>query len=121
MTLATPLPLLETEVAPDWIDYNGHMNDAAYALVFSRAIDRFLDRIGLDDPTRRASGYTIYTLQVMIHYFKEAKQGDPLAVTGQLIKHDAKRFRIFAEMTLGTGGPRLAASEQVLVCVNRSG
>ena len=28
------LTLYETQVAPDWVDYNGHMNDAAFALVF---------------------------------------------------------------------------------------
>src|SRR5208282_5750543 len=66
-----PLPLYETEVAADWIDYNGHMNDAAYALVFSRALDALMDRIGLDAAARKASRRTLYTLQVMLHYFKE--------------------------------------------------
>ena len=30
------LPVLETTVVSDWVDYNGHMNDAAYAVVLSR-------------------------------------------------------------------------------------
>ena len=119
--IEAPLPLLETPVAPDWIDFNGHMNDAAYALVFSRAVDRFVDRIGLDEPTRKATRLTIYTLQLMIHYFKEAKVGESLAVTGHLLEHDAKRFRIFARMSLGSAGPLLATSEQVLICVDQSG
>jgi acyl-CoA thioester hydrolase len=119
--VAAPLKLLETTVAPEWIDFNGHMNDAAYAIVFSRAIDRFVDRIGLDEAARRASGRTIYTLQLMIHYFHEARLGDPVLVTAHLLEHDAKRFRIFEEMTLGRGGPRLAACEQLLVCVDQSG
>jgi acyl-CoA thioester hydrolase len=121
MVFDAPLLLLETVVQPDWIDFNQHMNDAAYALVFSRAIDRFVDRIGLAGPQRQILGKTIYTLQLMIHYFNEVRLGAPLAVTGQLLEHDEKRFRIFEEMTLGRGGPRLAACEQLLICIDQTG
>ena len=41
--------LLETSVHAEWVDYNGHMNDACYALVFSRALDGFIEQIGLVD------------------------------------------------------------------------
>lgn len=27
--------ILDTRVAPEWVDYNGHMNDTEYARVFS--------------------------------------------------------------------------------------
>ena len=33
------LPVYESAVAAEWVDYNGHMNDAAYALVFSRSVE----------------------------------------------------------------------------------
>ena len=33
------LKVLDTNVIPEWLDYNGHMNDAAYALVFSRSVE----------------------------------------------------------------------------------
>jgi acyl-CoA thioester hydrolase len=120
MRFLAPLPLMQTAVAAEWLDYNGHMNDAAYAHVFSRAIDRFAELVGLTEDNRRTTHRTIYTLQIMLHYFKEAKLGEPLAVVGQLIDHDAKRFHVFAEMTLGPDGPRLAATEQVLICVDQS-
>ena len=51
-----PLDVYATTVAGDWIDYNGHMNDAAYALVFSRSLDALMDRIGLDAATRKRTG-----------------------------------------------------------------
>ena len=73
------LVIYETEVAADWVDYNGHMNDAAYALVFSRAVDALMDRVGLDAAARKASRRTLYTLQMMLHYFKEASEGQALA------------------------------------------
>ncbi len=111
-----PLDIYATTVASDWIDYNGHMNDAAYALVFSRSIDALMDRIGLDASARRRTGQSLFTLQMMLHYFQEAREGDALAVTCHLIEHDDKRMRVWLELIDGKG-QRLAASEQLLVSV----
>jgi acyl-CoA thioester hydrolase len=108
-----PLKLMDTAVARDWVDYNGHMNDAAYALVFSRSGDALMDRIGLDAAARKASGRTLYTLQIMLHYFKEALEGAPLSVACQLLEHDSKRMRLWLEMRAGAEGDLLAASEQL--------
>ena len=110
------LPVLATTVVSEWVDYNGHMNDSAYALVFSRAGDALMDRIGLDAAARKRTGQTLFTLQVMLHYFKEAKEGDALAVSCHLLEHDDKRMRVWLVMT-GAGGERLAASEQLLLSV----
>src|SRR5438270_14016762 len=101
MTVKAPLALMNTAVAAEWLDYNGHMNDAAYALVFSRSIDELMIRIGLGPSVRQTTNLTIYTLQVMIHYLKEAKLGEPLAVQGQVLDHDPKRLRVWLEMTRG--------------------
>ena len=98
------LTLYDTVVASDWVDYNGHMNDAAYALVFSRATDALMDRIGLDAAARKSSGRTLYTLQVMLHYLQEASEGAPLFVACQLLEHDDKRMRIWLEMRAGRDG-----------------
>ncbi len=111
-----PLDVYTTTVSGDWIDYNGHMNDAAYALVFSRSVDALMDRIGLDAATRRRSAQSLFTLQMMLHYFREAREGERLAVSCRLLDHDEKRMRIWLEMFDG-GGQRLAASEQLLLSV----
>ena len=107
--------LLECVVIEDWIDYNGHMNDAAYALVFSRAGDAFMDDVGLDAATRKATGWTLYTAQVMLHYFKEAKLGAPLSVRARVLEFDEKRVRMWMEMFEGEA--RLAATEQLMLSV----
>ncbi|HEY3721637.1 MAG TPA: thioesterase family protein [Roseiarcus sp.] len=114
------LTLYDTVVASDWVDYNGHMNDAAYALVFSRATDALMDRIGLDAAARKASGRTLYTLQVMLHYIQEASEGAPLFVACQLLEHDDKRMRIWLEMRAGRDGPAVAASEQLLLSIDKN-
>ncbi len=110
----------ETAVAAEWVDYNRHMNDAAYALVFSRASDALMDRIGLDAAARKATGRTLYTLQMMLHYFQEANEGDALAVFCHLLEHDEKRMRVWFDMRAGRGGAALAASEQLLLSVDKS-
>ena len=111
-----PLDVLHTTVAAEWVDYNGHMNDAAYALVFSRSIDALMDRIGLDAAARKRTGLTLYTVQMMLHYFNEAREGDALAVSAHLLEHDDKRMRVWLEM-ISAAGERLAASEQLLLSV----
>lgn len=114
------LPVLSTTVATEWLDYNGHMNDAAYALVFSRSVDALMDRIGLDARARRESRQSLFTLQMMLHYFKEAKHGDPLAIACRLLEHDDKRMRVWLEMA-GAEGATVAASEQLLLSVELGG
>ncbi len=116
---AGPLILWDLEVAPDWVDYNGHMNDAAYALVFSRSGDRWMERIGLGGDVRRSTGHTLYTLQIMLHYFREAKQGAPLRVTAQLLEFDAKRARLWMELRSPPDGPVIAATEQLYLSVSQ--
>jgi acyl-CoA thioester hydrolase len=111
-----PLDVYATRVATDWVDYNGHMNDAAFAIVFSRSVDALMDRIGLDAAARKRSGRSLFTLQMMLHYFKEAKEGDALAVSCHLLEHDDKRMRVWLDMT-DAKGERLAASEQLLLSV----
>ncbi len=110
------LPVLEATVVGEWVDYNGHMNDAAYAIVFSRSVDALMDRVGLDAAARKRTGQSLFTLQMMLHYFKEAKEGDAFAVSCHLLEHDDKRMRLWLEMTT-RGGERFAASEQLLISV----
>lgn len=111
-----PLDLYATEVASEWVDYNGHMNDAAFAVVFSRSVDALMDRIGLDAAARKQMRRSLFTLQMMLHYFKEAREGDALSVSCHLLEHDDKRMRVWLDMT-DASGERLAASEQLLLSV----
>lgn len=41
------LTTYRTRVLPDWVDYNGHLRDAYYLLIFSYATDALMERIGL--------------------------------------------------------------------------
>jgi len=114
------LLVYETRVEAGWIDDNDHMNDAAYALVFSRAVDALMDRIGLDAAQRKASRRTLYTAQALHRYFAEATADEALAVSLRLLEHDGKRMRVWLEMS-GRNRVPIAASEQTLLSIDRSG
>jgi acyl-CoA thioester hydrolase len=115
------LHLMDARVSADWLDYNGHMNDAAYAVVFSRSVDALMDRIGIDAATRKAARRTLFTAQTMLHYLGEAAEGDALSVSCQVLEHDDKRVRVWLEMVGGRQGQRVAASEQLLLSIDQSG
>ncbi|UTW10948.1 thioesterase family protein [Marinobacterium rhizophilum] len=113
--MATELNVFDGPVQPEWIDYNGHMNDACYVLVFSQAIDEFMVKIGLDESFRSAHQASIYTLQSMVHYLQEVSLGEPLRVSAQLLESDAKKLRVFFTMQHGESGDVLAAMETLLL------
>jgi acyl-CoA thioester hydrolase len=115
----TPLPVLDIEVPSDWIDYNGHMNDACYAIAFSRAGDAFMELIGLGPAGRSSTKRSIFTLALVIRFIAEARLGDVLSVSVQILECDRKRLRFWLEAR--KGGESMATSEQVLSCVDLSG
>ncbi|MBA2779723.1 thioesterase family protein [Billgrantia kenyensis] len=109
--------LLTARVAPAWVDYNGHMNDAEYARVFSLAVDTLMERIGLDAEGRERLAYTLFTLETHLCYRREAHQGQALAVEVLLLDRDAKRLHVFFTMSDDTG-ETLATSEQMLMGID---
>ena len=115
----TPLPVLDIEVSPDWIDYNGHMNDACYAIAFSRAGDAFMEKIGLGETVRAATKRSIFTLALVVRFIAEAKRGELLSISVQMLECDKKRLRFWLEAR--KSGEPIATSEQVLTCVDLSG
>ena len=112
-----PLCLLQTEVAPQWVDYNGHMSESCYLLVFGDNSDAFFRFIGIDE-TYRAGGHSLYTVQTHLHNLHEVSQGEPIRLTLQLLEADEKRLHIFHAMFHGASGVLLATGEQMLVHVN---
>lgn len=108
--------ILTLRVASEWVDYNGHMNDAEYARVFSMAVDAFSDTIGLDEAGRREHGITLFTLETHLCYLAEAHEGEGLTVRIDVLDRDAKRLHVF--FSLHNSSDRLiATSEQMLMAM----
>ncbi len=85
-----PLDNYHAPVEAAWIDYNGHMNVAYYVLMFDRATDTLLDRLGLGAAYRRRTNHSIYVLEAHITYEREVKEGDVLRFTSQLVDADER-------------------------------
>ena len=109
------LPLHRTGIAPEWVDYNGHLRDAYYWLIVSLATDELMDRIGLDAAYRERTRCTLYTLEGHIHYLREVKQADTVLTAVRLLGVDGKR--IHAAFTLcreGSAEPAAVAELMLL-------
>jgi acyl-CoA thioester hydrolase len=113
--MTTKMVVFTGPVSSDWIDYNGHMNDACYVIVFSKAIDEFMLLIGLDEAFRAQQQVSIYTLQSMVHYLQEVSEGEPLRIEVQLLESDSKKLRVFFTMLHADTGEELAAMESLLL------
>jgi len=116
--MATPAPLtcVETTVRPEWVDYNGHMNDAAYAQVFSQGIDALMNEwLGIDATFREEQHYTLFTLEMHIRYLQEAHEGQALAVDVRVVDHDAKRLHLLMALRRTDGDATLATGEVMLM------
>lgn len=88
----------ETDILPEWIDYNGHMRDSYYGLVFSLAVDAFQDEVGFDEAYRKHTGCTIYLLEDHKFFLREVKEGARVRVETRVIGCDKKRFHLHMQM-----------------------
>ncbi|RAR57667.1 acyl-CoA thioester hydrolase [Onishia taeanensis] len=111
------MALLDTQVLPEWVDYNGHMNDAEYARAFSLGVEALMERIGLDAEGRQRHGYTIYTLETHLCYRRAAHEHQALCIDVTLLERDAKRLHVLFTMQ-DTAGNLLASSEQMLMGID---
>ena len=93
------IPVYGTAVLPEWIDYNGHLRDAYYGLIFSQSTDALMDRIGLDAAYRARTGCTLYTVEMHLHYLQEVKAADTTRVLLRILGLDAKRIHVALELT----------------------
>ena len=116
--IAAPLCQYRPTVLPEWVDYNGHMSESCYLLVFGDNSDAFFRFVGIDEAYRDQGGQSLYTVETHIHNIQEVAEGEPLRLTLQLLDHDDKRVHIFHAMYHATTGDLLATAEQMLVHVD---
>ncbi|WP_425500897.1 thioesterase family protein [Pseudaquabacterium terrae] len=105
----------------EWVDYNGHLRDAYYALVFSHAVDALMDQIGLDAAGRARHRSSLYTVETQIRYLREVREGQALRVETRRMTHDAKRLRLQQTMFVEDGAEPVATAEQLLLHVDTDG
>jgi acyl-CoA thioester hydrolase len=106
--------IYETAVAPEWIDYNGHLRDAYYGLIVSYACDALMDRVGLDAAYRARSRCTLYTLEMHLHYLHEVRGSDRVAVAVTILGSDRKRLHAGFDLR-AVGQPEAAATAELML------
>ena len=58
--IEAPLHLHRTIARPEWMDYNDHMSESCYLLVFGDSADAFFRFVGIDEAYREAFGADTY-------------------------------------------------------------
>lgn len=94
----TPFDRYTTEIRPDWIDYNGHMNVAYYVLVFDHATDAFWNYLGIGEDYLKRTNNSTFALESHVTYQGEVKLGERVRVSSQLLGVDAKRLHFMHRM-----------------------
>jgi carnitine 3-dehydrogenase len=112
-----PLRLFETRIAPEWIDYNGHMTESRYLQVFADSSDALLLFLGIDDAYHQRTG-SYFTVETHIMHLKEVTALEPIHTTTQILSGDDKRLHVFQRMYHSQSGDVLATGEQMLLHVN---
>ncbi len=118
MSEAGPLRIHEATVQPDWIDYNGHVNDGYYVVGFTKATDAVQDLVGLDQTYRETSGCSIYTVEAHLLYQREVPPETPLAFESWVLGVDEKRLHLFHRMLHADDGWCAATHELMLLHVD---
>ena len=111
------LPRFDTTVRPEWTDYNSHLTDFRYGHLFADAMEAIYRRIGIDDGYRK-SGRMFYTVESQTKHLLEAKVGEPLYVTTQILALDDKRLHVFHRLQRRADDALLATGEQMHLHVN---
>ena len=108
------MPELEwsEDVRPEWIDYNGHLSEAYYVLVFGHASDAAMVALGMTPEYLVATRTSLFTLEAHVRYLDQIPPHAHLTVRSSVIGVTGKLLWIWHEMW---SDDRLRATEEVLM------
>jgi acyl-CoA thioester hydrolase len=98
-------------VRDEWIDYNGHLSEAYYVLVFGHATDAVMDAVGLGPAYRESARASLYTVEAHVRYLAEVPGGVEAEVRSTVIGATDKLLWTWHELWVDE---RLRATEEVL-------
>jgi acyl-CoA thioester hydrolase len=104
------------QVRPEWLDYNGHLNDASYAVVLSAAHELVLEELGLSADYRASHQASMFTVETHVRFLAEVSAGQTLTATTLVVEADRKRLRLHSE--LYADGVLAATGESLYVHVD---
>jgi len=118
---STPIRTFECDVPVDWIDFNGHLNEARYLECFSYGSDALMQLIGCDQAYIK-SGKSYFTVETHIQHLGEVGLGEPIFVETQILQAEGKKLHVyhflFHDQGDGQDPDLLATGEQMLLHVD---
>lgn len=115
----TELPVHLVKIEPEWIDFNGHVRDAYYALAASYAVDGLMDHLGLDAAYRESTRCTLYTVEMHLHFLHEVKDSDDLKILTSILDVDRKRIHAAFTFVCSRLGDPAATADMMLLHVHQ--
>jgi acyl-CoA thioester hydrolase len=115
----TSLAPYRCAIEPGWIDYNGHLRDAYYGVIFSSAVDDVMEHLGLDAAYRGRTRCTLFTLEQHFHFLHEVKASDEIAVATSVLDFDRKRMHVGCRLTCARLDEPAAVSDLMLLHVHQ--
>jgi acyl-CoA thioester hydrolase len=106
------LPSWFEDVRPEWIDYNGHLSEGYYVVVFGFATDAVMPRFGMPPEYLVETGTSLYSVEAHVRYLDQVPPGSRLEVRSSIIGVTAKLLWLWHEMWCEG---RLRATEEVLM------
>jgi acyl-CoA thioester hydrolase len=82
----------------EWVDYNGHMHDASYALAISDANEELFRTLDLSDGYRARSGAAFYTVETHLRFVAECTEGQQLTARTLLVSSGPKKIHLYTEL-----------------------
>jgi acyl-CoA thioester hydrolase len=115
--IAAPLQLHTCQVKQEWTDYNDHLSESSYLLIFGDNSDALFRYFGIDE-SYREKGNSLFTVETHIRNLDEASTGDRLTCTVRIVAVDSKRIHTAHQMFKDGSDDPIATAEQMLLHVD---
>ena len=86
------------EIEDGWVDYNGHLNQAYYGVIFDRAIDSALSPVGLGPEYIAQRNCSYMTVESHTCFVREVLRTDKVSVVTRILEVDDKRLHSYSEL-----------------------
>lgn len=97
-------------VLPEWIDYNGHVSEPYYVLVFGHGTDAVMEAVGLGPSYQAEQHGSLFTVEAHVRYLDQIVDSE-LEVRSWIIGHTPKLLWLWHELW---ADGRLRATEEIL-------
>jgi acyl-CoA thioester hydrolase len=103
-----------------WVDYNGHLNQAYYGVLFDQAIDAALHPLGLGPEYIRTRNCSFMTVENHTCFVRELLLTDRVRIVTRVMDVDDKRLHTYSQMHHADAGWLAATAEFMFLHIDMS-